>query len=72
MQEEPTYPALNLSIAPQGLMVGIQLGPYTSINQLIAAETMDELVKKWRDQRRATSGQKLDIIRSIGLSHSEP
>lgn len=50
--QQPTFPQVNLNIIPQGLVVNIQLGPTTSISQLIDSNTMDQVAKTWRDSRK--------------------
>jgi hypothetical protein len=62
--EVPVFPRLNISIEPQGMTVTILLGPGTAISQVIAASDMDNVVKLWRDQKRAM-GSELDIIRAV-------
>jgi hypothetical protein len=51
-QQQPTFPQVGLNIMPQGLMVTIQLGPTTSINQIIDANVMDQVAKEWRESRK--------------------
>lgn len=50
--QQPTYPQVNLNVVPQGLIVSIQLGPTTVIQQVIESGAMDQVVKLWRDQRK--------------------
>lgn len=50
--QQPAYPQVNLNVVPQGLIVSIQLGPTTVIQQVIESGAMDQVVKLWRDQRK--------------------
>lgn len=59
--QQPTFPQVNLNIIPQGLVVNIQLGPTTSISQLIDSNTMDQVAKTWRDSRKNADA----LLRSV-------
>lgn len=59
--QQPTFPQVNLNIIPQGLVVNIQLGPTTSISQLIDSNTMDQVAKAWRDSRKNAD----DLLRAV-------
>lgn len=50
--QQPVYPQVNLNVVPQGLIVSIQLGPTTVIQQVIESGAMDQVVKMWRESRR--------------------
>jgi hypothetical protein len=55
------FPQIGLNIVPQGMVVSIQLGPTTSITQVIDASTMDQVVAEWRDQRKNAQ----DILHTV-------
>lgn len=50
-QEQPTFPQIGCTITPQGMIVIIQLGPTTTIQQFIDAPSMDGIVKQWQVQK---------------------
>lgn len=52
--QQPTFPQVGLNILPQGLVITVQLGPTTTITQVIDANTMDEVVSQWRKSRNNT------------------
>ncbi len=62
--QQPQFPQIGLNILPQGLVITIQLGPTTTIQQLIDASTMDQLCKMWRDSRKNAG----DLLRAVQSS----
>ena len=59
--QQPAYPQIGLNILPQGLVITIQLGPTTTIHQLLDANAMDEVATQWRKSRNNTT----DFLRSV-------
>ncbi len=60
-QQAPQFPQVGLNLLPQGMVVTIQLGPTTTIQQVIAAETMDQVASEWRKQRKNVQ----DVMRTV-------
>jgi len=63
-QQSPTYPQVNLNLIPQGMSITIALGPTTAINQLIDADTMDQVASQWRKSRKNAD----DLLRVVQSS----
>lgn len=59
--QQPMYPQIGLNILPQGLVITIQLGPTTTIQQLIDANAMDQVATEWRKSRNNTA----DFLRAV-------
>ena len=59
--QQPTFPQIGLNILPQGLVITIQLGPTTTIQQLIDANAMDQVAKQWRESRKNAD----DLLRAV-------
>ena len=59
--QQPTFPQIGLNILPQGLVITIQLGPTTTIQQLIDANAMDQVATEWRKSRNNTA----DFLRAV-------
>jgi hypothetical protein len=66
-QRQITYPALNVQIGPDGMLLTILLGPGLSINQAVNAETMHAICSKWRETQREQQ-KSLEIIRHVRQS----
>lgn len=59
--QQPAFPQIGLNILPQGLVITIQLGPTTTIQQLIDANAMDQVAKQWRESRKNAD----DLLRAV-------
>lgn len=59
--QQPQFPQIGLNILPQGLVITIQLGPTTTIQQLIDVNAMDQVASEWRKSRNNTA----DFLRAV-------
>lgn len=62
--EQPQFPITNLQIVQQGLLVTMVLAQNISINCLIGEEAMNEVCKKWVENRKQVADQ-LRVIREV-------
>jgi hypothetical protein len=63
----PPVPPPNYNIAPEGVVIHIPLTPTTGLTHVIPAQTMHEIVKKWREVERGNEGMRklaLDVMRT--------
>lgn len=60
-QPQQQFPQIGLNILPQGLVITIQLGPTTTIQQLIDANAMDQVAREWKKSR----GNTVDFLRAV-------
>lgn len=60
-QPQQQFPQIGLNILPQGLVITIQLGPTTTIQQLIDANAMDQVASEWKKSRNNT----VDFLRAV-------
>ncbi len=54
-QPQPTYPATNFNITPDGMVISTTLAPGLTITQGVGAQLMHEICKKWREVERANA-----------------
>lgn len=59
--QQLAFPQIGLNILPQGLVITIQLGPTTTIQQLIDANAMDQVATEWKKSRNNTA----DFLRAV-------
>jgi hypothetical protein len=66
-QQPPSFPQLGFQVMPDGAVFVIQLGNGVSINQVVNAETMQQICKAWLESRKALMQQQqlvADVLRS--------
>jgi len=62
-----TYPALNFTIGPDGMLITIALAPGFHQQLVVAPATLVDICKKWREVQRAQAGMQqiaLDVMRT--------